>query len=146
MRIGLPDRVLFTYEVVQHEVPARGQTYVDPRGHHWIVRDVKHGAIALRDPPPEAPVWSVQLESNHPAYRLEPGDEIRRLFSTHEIADRREALTWSLRDIPGFEAVGVTEDGFSLLANFSRPVAANVVPSKINEMPVVTRVLGSDER
>jgi len=141
MIIGHPQRILHTYEVIQEEPPQRGQRYVDPRGVHWTVRGVTREVAVLRDPPAEAPVWDVELESNHPFYRLNVGEELRMVFRADEIADRRSTLTVALQGIPNFMVVGVTDDGFSLVANFSGPVSSEAVPSIVDGMPVVIRVI-----
>ena len=139
MIINHPQRVTWTYLVFQEEAPSRGE-YVDPRGNHWYAHQVDPEGLVLREPGP--PAWHVSLQSSHPAYRLEPGEELRRFFRPDEIGSRREQLTLLLRGIAGFSHVGVSEDGFTLVANFvtvdSVPAG---VPSEIDGMPVVGQVV-----
>jgi hypothetical protein len=128
---------MWTYLVFQEEKPVCGD-YVDPRGHHWYVRLVdREPGIVMREPAP--PAWYVEMGSDHPAYRLEPGDELRRFFNPGEIGDRREQLTTLLRGVAGFSHVGVSEDGFTLMANFGVSDVEGV-PTEVDGMPVVVRV------
>jgi len=142
MIVNHPQRVTWTYLVFQEGAPCRGE-YVDPRGRHWHVRQVyPEPGVVLREPSP--PAWYIEMESDHPAYRVEPGEELKRFFRPDEIATRREHLRSLLCRMLGFDYVGVSEDGFTLVANFVERAPDPVgVPSEIDEMPVVVR-LGTD--
>lgn len=135
MIVSHPQRVTWTYLVFQEVRPECGE-YVDPRGHHWYIRRVDpEPGVVLRDPSP--PAWYVEMESNHPAYRIESGEELRRFFNSGEIATRRELLRSSLCRMPGFDYVGVSEDGFTLVANFvERGPELVGVPTEVDGMPV----------
>lgn len=136
MIVNHPQRVTWTYLVFQDVKPECGE-YVDHRGRHWYVRRVDpEPGVVLREPSP--PAWHVEMESNHPAYRIEPGDELRRFFNPGEIAARREYLRSSLCRMLGFDYVGVSEDGFTLVANFVERAPEPVgVPTEIDGMPVI---------
>ena len=140
MIISNPERVLWTYLVFQETEPRLGE-YVDPRGRHWRVRNVyPEPGIVLREPAP--PAWYVEMDSDHPAYRLEPGEELKRFFRPSEISERRGRLTTMISWVAGFDYVGVSHDGFTLIANFVEVDSVPVgVPSEIDGMPVEARVV-----
>jgi hypothetical protein len=140
MIVDYPERVLWTFLVFQEERPRRGE-YVDPRGYHWHVREVyPEPGVVLREPSP--PAWYIEIAPPHPAYRLEPGEELRPFFTPSEIATRRGQLTTMISWISGFDYVGVSEDGFTLVVNFvgySGPIPVVGVPSEIDWMPIECR-------
>lgn len=137
MIVSHPQRVTWTYLVFQEMRPECGE-YVDPRGHHWYIRRVdREPGVVLREPSP--PAWHVEMESDHPAYRLDPGEELRRFFNPGEIAVRREQLRELLLPMPGFCHVGVSEDDFTLEANFVERSEPTGVPTEMDGMPVVVR-------
>jgi hypothetical protein len=139
MIINHPQHVTWTYLVFQEDKPQCGD-YVDPRGHHWYVRRVyPEPGVVLREP--SLPSWYVEMGSDHPAYRLEPGEEIRRFFNPSEIGLRREHLTDMLRrmQLPGFDYVRVSEDGFTLIVIVSTPDLVGI-PSEVDGMPVECRL------
>lgn len=143
MIVSHPQRVTWTYLVFQYRRPIICGDYVDPRGHHWHIRHVRpEPGVVLREPSP--PAWHVEMESDHPAYRLEPGEELRLFFNPGEIATRREQLTDSLRrrNLLGFDHVGVSEDGFTLVVYLvGLDTEPRGIPCEIDYMPVVTRLV-----
>lgn len=142
MIVSHPQQVTWTYLVFQEGRPQCGD-YVDPRGNHWYVRRVyPEPGVVLREPSP--PAWYVEMASDHPAYRIEPGEELRRFFNPGEIGTRREQLTNTLRQmgLQGFDYVGVSHDGFTLIANFvCVDQVPPGVPSEIDGMPVIGLVV-----
>jgi len=135
MIVNSTQRITWTYLVFQEEAPSRGE-YVDPRGNHWYAHQVDPEGLVLREPGP--PAWHVSLQSSHPAYRLEPGEELRRFFRPDEIGARREKLRLLLCRMLGFDYVGVSEDGFTLVANFVERAPEPVgVPTEVDGMPVI---------
>jgi hypothetical protein len=139
MIVSHSQRVTWTYLVFQDKKPECGN-YIDPRGYRWYVRSVSpEPGCVMREPSPLA--WYVEMGPEHPFYKLDQGEELRRLFNSSEIAIRRELLTNQLRGEPGFICVGVSSDGFSLLANFSKLVAEDLIPTEIDGMSVVFRLL-----
>ena len=136
MIVNHPQRVTWTFLVFQEVKPECGD-YIDPRGFHWYVRRVDPDpGVVMREPAP--PAWYVEMSANHASYRLEPGDELRRFFHYSEISTRREQLTLLLRGVAGFSHVGVSPDGFSLVANFGVSDVEGV-PPEVDGMPVVVR-------
>lgn len=135
MIINHAQRVTWTFLVFQEVKPECGD-YVDPSGRHWYVRRVDpEPGVVMRMPAP--PAWYVEMGADHPAYRLEPGEELRRFFNPGEIGDRREKLRSLLCQMLGFDYVGVSEDGFTLVANFVERAPEPVgVPIEVDGMPV----------
>jgi hypothetical protein len=139
MIVSHPQRVTWTYLVFQEEEPRTGE-YVDSRGFHWHVRHViREPRVVMREPAP--PAWYVEMGADHASHRLEPGDELRQLFGASEVATRREQLTTLLRGDPQFDCVGVSEDGFTLLAHFREGLPTYYVPNEVDGMPVEARTL-----
>jgi hypothetical protein len=80
MLIGLPVHAELTYEVSMKSPPYAGDRYRDPRGHVWVVQHIGPASPALREPPPEHPVWRVALVAGHPSYRIEPGESLHPIY------------------------------------------------------------------
>lgn len=142
MRLERPVRATFTFEVWQEHEPARGRRYRDPRGRDWTVRGAGRASPMLMNPPPPADTtrWNVVLEAEHPAYQLEPGEELVPVWTLDDVRAARELA----RDMhPEVVTVGSTLDDQRLLFWIEPGTDPQELPGTFMGMPVDVRSLES---
>ena len=117
MKLVQPKRVTYTYIVSKENEVLRGDTFRDPQGREWVVREVRAWDIGVvLGEPTLREGWEITLEARHWAYDLQPGWDLEPVGG-----ERRSGPGWTgrlRRDgslLQGFGVIQVGPQRFSWL-------------------------------